>query len=327
LFERAATHVPLASAPEIVVIADYGASQGRNSLAPIGAAVRILRARAGNGRSILVVHADLPDNDFSTLFRTLAESPDSYMRDDPAIFSSAVGRSFYQQILPDRSVSLGWSSWAVQWLSRAPGPIGDQVQVAYSRNGAARAAYQEQSEKDWSTFLTCRARELRPEGRLVVLTMALHDDGSFGYDGVLEAMYGGLQDLAHEGLMSDQELRRMVIPTVGRSRSDLERPFAATGRFAGLRIVELEVFDAEDPFWSQFERDGNAVEFGARWASFSRASVFPSLLLGLDGGASDPRSSAFVDGLEARMAARLAAEPKQMLVPLAALTLVNEMAA
>ena len=54
------------------------------------------------------------------------DDPASYLRDDPASFAFAVGRSFYRQILPAGSVTLGWSSWAVQWLSRTPCPIPDQ---------------------------------------------------------------------------------------------------------------------------------------------------------------------------------------------------------
>ena len=140
LFERAAATVPLSSSSEAIVIADYGSSQGHNSLAPLAAAIRVLRARIGAERAISVVHTDLPANDFSALFQTLESDPGSYLRGDAAVFPSAVGRSFYQQILPSSSVNLGWSSWSVQWLSCVPGPIPDQVQVAYSRDAAARGS-------------------------------------------------------------------------------------------------------------------------------------------------------------------------------------------
>jgi hypothetical protein len=136
MFEAAAREVPLSS---LLLIADYGASQGRNSLLPIGAARAVLRERAG-AAPISVVHTDLPDNDFSSLFRTLATDSDSYARADPNVFPSAVGRSFYGVVLPPESVTLGWSSWAVQWLSRVPAVIPDQVQVAYSRDAAAHQA-------------------------------------------------------------------------------------------------------------------------------------------------------------------------------------------
>ena len=107
----------------------------------------------------------MAENDFTALFRTLANDPNSYLRGDAAVFCSAIGRSFYEQILPANSVTLAWSSWAVQWLSRVPAPIPDQVQVFYSLDPAARAAYAEQAANDWRTFLSRRERELCPGGR------------------------------------------------------------------------------------------------------------------------------------------------------------------
>ena len=107
LLERAATQAALAPAPEPITIADYGSSQGHNSLAPMRVAIAALRRRAGPTRAISVVHTDLPDNDFAALFRMLAEDPESYLRGDPMVYASAVGRSFYEQLLPAASVSLG----------------------------------------------------------------------------------------------------------------------------------------------------------------------------------------------------------------------------
>ena len=120
LLERAAREVDLPLPPEPVVIVDYGCSEGRNSLVPVGAAIRVMRDRIGQNRAISVVHTDLPGNDFTVLFGVLSSDANSYLRGDPAIFPSAVGRSFYEQILPSSSVTLGWTSWAMQWLSRVP---------------------------------------------------------------------------------------------------------------------------------------------------------------------------------------------------------------
>lgn len=145
LLEQAARSVDLASAPEPVVIADYGASEGRNSLLPMGAAIATLRERTGLDRPISVIHTDLPSNDFTALFRTLADDPASYLLGDSAAFASAVGRSFYGQILPPGCVTLGWSSWAVQWLSRVPAEIPDHVQIPYSQSREARAAFGRQA--------------------------------------------------------------------------------------------------------------------------------------------------------------------------------------
>ncbi len=93
VLERAAGTVPLTDTPEAIVIADYGSSEGRNSLVPMAIAIRRLRDRVGPDRAISVVHTDLPGNDFNAMFETLANDPDSYLRDDPNAFASAVGRN------------------------------------------------------------------------------------------------------------------------------------------------------------------------------------------------------------------------------------------
>jgi SAM dependent carboxyl methyltransferase len=317
LFERAAELAVLPATRQPIVIADYGCSEGRNSLAPIGTAIAQLRRRGGETRPISVVHNDVADNDWTVLFETLANDPHGYLRANADVFASAVGSSFYGQVLPSESVTLGWSAWSVQWLSRTPGPIPDQVQVAGSRDPAAHAAFANQSAQDWVDFLTSRANEMHPGGQLVVVTMALDANGEFGYDSLLADLYAAILEMVESGFIRTDEAQRMVIPTVGRSRADFLAPFADSGTFAGLTMEELEIFAGEDRIWNDFERDGDAQQFGARWAAFSRASVFPSLASALDGGTSDPRASAFIVQLESNLAARIATGPKPTNIPLA----------
>ena len=80
LLEQAARAVPLSAPPQAVFIADYGASEGRNSLKPMAVAIGVLRERLGRERPLFVLHTDLPGNDFAALFETLATDPDSYLR-------------------------------------------------------------------------------------------------------------------------------------------------------------------------------------------------------------------------------------------------------
>ena len=58
LLVEAAGTVPADGA--MIGIADYGASQGRNSMAPMAAAIDALRPRIGPDRPITVSHVDLP---------------------------------------------------------------------------------------------------------------------------------------------------------------------------------------------------------------------------------------------------------------------------
>jgi hypothetical protein len=321
LFEDAANTVPLPKPPQPIVIADYGASTGHNSLLPIGAAIAVLRKRTRPEHSVLVAHTDVAQNDFTVLFQTLEGDPDSYLRKDPASFASAIGRSFYSQILPSNSVNLGWTSWAIQWLGRVPMPVPDHLQVAYSGDDSVKVAYAKQAAHDWHEFVAFRGRELCPGGRLVVLTMAIGDDGEFGYRPLFKSMVDGLAELVAQRLITEDEVRRMCIPTVSRRAADFFTPFAPKGRFERLEIEHLEVIDAEDRFWTQYQTDHDATAFGDKWAAFARASVFPTMSAALDGGRADPRAAEFVNRLQAEVAARMAAEPEAMQIPLAQLVL------
>ena len=322
LLRHAAETAPLAPAPEPIVIADYGCSEGHNSLLPMRETIAGLRQRVGISRTISVVHTDLPSNDFSALFEALESDPDSYLRGEQATFASAVGRSFYRQLLPSNSVTLGWSSWSVQWLSRTPALIPDQVQVAYSHDANACAAFARQAAEDWHAFLVHRADELRPGGQLVVLSMAKTDNGDFGYRLVIDALIGALMDLAAEGVVSAAEIEKMAIPTYGRTRAEFTAPFADSGNIAGLALASIEIFLGEDHIYEDYERDRDAGAFGRRWAAFVRASTFPTLAQALEGGGEE-RAERFYDLFEARLAARLAAAPGPNAIPLAKLLLVK----
>jgi hypothetical protein len=321
LFEEAAKAVPLPKPPQPIVIADYGASTGHNSLLPIGAAIAVVRQRTRPEHSVLVAHTDVAENDFTVLFQTLEDDPDSYLKRDAASFASAIGRSFYTQILPSNSVNLGWTSWAIQWLGRVPTPVPDHLQVAYSGDDGVKAAYAKQAALDWHEFVAFRGRELCPGGRLVVLTMGTGDDGEFGYRPLFKCMLAGLAELVAQRLITEDEVHRMCIPTVSRCAADFLIPFAPKGRFERLEVEHLDVFNAEDRFWTQYQVDHDAAAFGAQWAAFARASVFPTMAAALGGGRTDPRAADFVDRLEAELAARMAAEPEQMQIPLAKLVL------
>jgi hypothetical protein len=157
------------------------------------------------------------------------------------------------------------------------------------------------------------------------MTMAVDENGEFGYRPLLNAMYSALIDMVDSGFLRGEELRRMVIPTVARSRADFLAPFRRDGRCGSLRVEELDIFLGEDHFWSDFERDGDARKFAARWTAFCRASVFPTLAASLDGGRNEPRATEFVACLESSTIKRLAVNPERMLIPLAKVLLAKEL--
>jgi hypothetical protein len=305
--ENAARRIPLDS-DRPVVIADYGASQGRNSLPPIGAAVRVIQARAGPDRPILVYHEDLPANDFNALFAVLDQDPKSYALNQPNVFPCAIGRSFYESVLPPNYVHLGWSNYAAMWISHIPARIPGHFFVPRS-SGDVRAAFERQGAQDWESFLSLRAGELRPGGRLVVAVPGADQDGVSGYENIMDQANATLGEIADEGAITSEERGRMVIGVWPRQRRDLLAPFAGEGWFQGLNVEHCETNALGDAAWADYERDGNAEALANKHALFFRAVFAPTLAGALDNRAAE-RLSAFGDRVEHGLKRRLTDRPR-----------------
>ena len=241
------------------------------------------------------------------------DDPDTYLKKDHASFASAVGRSFYSQIVPSNSVNLAWSAWSIQWLARTPAPVPDHVLVSHSRDEGVRDAYDRQAARDWHEFVAFRGRELSPGGRLVAMTMAIDEDGDFGFRPLLDAISETLTDLVARDLLTDDDLEGMTIPVVGRRAEDFLSPFAPSGTFEKLTVEHLEVVDAEDRFWAQHRIDKDANGFGAKWAAFLQVAAFPALAATLPA----DRRPEFIAELSSGVAERLAASPTEVRIPLA----------
>src|SRR5580700_3786417 len=272
--EKAVQDIELDCGDQPVVIADYGSSQGKNSLAPMRVAIENLRPRLGPNRPIVVFHIDQPSNDFNTLFEVLDADPDAYTLDEPAVFPCAIGRSFYGNVLPPNSVHLGWCSYAAVWLSRIPARIPGHF-IPLRSIGPERAAFQRQAAQDWEAFLSLRAAELRLGGRLMVVLPALNDEGVTGFEDLMDHANAVLGEMEDEGAIRADERERMVLGACPRRKSELLAPFQA------LTVECCELISLADSAWGEYERDGNKQALATKHALFFRSIFVPSLALGL----------------------------------------------
>jgi hypothetical protein len=308
LLEKAVQALTLDAGERPIVIADYGSSQGRNSLVPMRTAVASFRERAPRPRPICVVHVDVAENDFNTLFDVLDKAPDSYTSDDPDVFPSAVGRSFYRSVLPPNHVHLGWTSYAAIWLSRAPTQIPDHFWIP-SSTGTVRGAFERQAADDWEAFLRLRARELRGGGRLVVTLPAPPDDGTSQIHHGMNHANALVAEMVSAGEITVEERARMLLLSYPRRKSELLAPFAETGRFGDLILEQSEVFRVPDEAWDEYEQDWNKEKLAAKYAGFFRATFMPSLASALDPERGAEGRLQFIDRLAGGLAQRLAEGP------------------
>jgi hypothetical protein len=315
LLEKAVRRVELdtGACDQAVVIADYGSSQGKNSMVPMQIAIRGLRQRLGSSRPISVFHVDQPSNDFNALFEVLDADPDRYVLDDPNVFPCAIGRSFYENVLPPSSVHLGWCSYAAVWLSQVPTLIPGHFFSPHS-TGLVRAEFDRQGAKDWEAFLSLRARELRPRGRLVVVLPALADDGLSGFENVMDHANAVLEGMVADGAITSEERARMVLKSHLRRKRDLLAPFGNDGEFQLLSVEDFETSGLPDAAWTDYERDGNNEALATKHAQFFRSVFMPTLASALDRVRSGDAEvlRIFGDRLETDLKRRLASQPRAM---------------
>jgi SAM dependent carboxyl methyltransferase len=311
--ERAIAEVPLEPIDQPVVIADYGSSQGLNSLGPMRLAIESVRRQSSGERPILIYHIDQPSNDFNSLFELLDTSPDRYSLNDPCIFPCAVGRSFYENVLPANSVHVGWSSYAAMWITRIPALIPGHF--AFQRSvGEVREAWERQGAEDWEAFLSMRAHELRPGGCLVVSVPGADENGASVFERVLDHANAELAAMVDEGAITADERRRMALNVWPRRMSDLVAPFAVDGRFQSLILKATETCLLNDSAWACYETDGDAETLATKHAMFFRTVFTPSLASFLDAvRAGEPSASvAFADRLTSGLKCRLANDPSHI---------------
>ncbi len=303
--EKAAHCCTLPPGTDPFVIADYGSSQGKNSLAPMRAAIRCLRTRVGSERAVIVGHVDQHANDFNTLFDVLHNHPERYSMDDPHVFPFGIGRSFYENVFPREQVNLGWCSYAAFWLSRIPALIPGHF-ISHVSTGEARAAFDRQAADDWRLFLSLRAAELRDGGRLLVVLPGLSDAAITGFEPLFHSANAALEGLVSDGVISDDERKRMVVGVYPRRRAQLLEPFNANGHFQSLSVEHCEIFDLPDAACADFQLNRNAEAFASRHAAFFRAIFVPSLAAAIS---DTRRRHSFANSLEQKLKQRLCEMP------------------
>jgi hypothetical protein len=87
------------------------------------------------------------------------------------VFPSAIGRSYFEPIIPAGKVHLGWNTWTLHWMSRNPIEVPDHLIAVMSVSESARAAARQQQARDWADFLAARAVEMADGARLVSLSI------------------------------------------------------------------------------------------------------------------------------------------------------------
>jgi hypothetical protein len=310
LLERAVGEMTMPQGAEPAAVADFGAAQGRNSLEPMRLVVEKLRQRTRVSTPILLIHTDLPQNDFSSLFALVEDSPESYLRSVENVFALGAGKSFYERIFPDGFLSLGWTAISVHWLSKVPCNIPDHV-YAQRAGQRVRKAYAEQAGEDWQHFLAHRARELQPGGELIVVAVTTDDTGTIGGESLMDLTNEPLLTMVDADLIRPEEYRRMNMPAYHRTMEEFTEPLRSGALTEDLILKEGSRAEFSDQLWPEYEQRGDANAYAASYTEFMRAFTEAPLFAGLDADRTPADRERLADEYFKRMRSLIEANPKR----------------
>ncbi len=246
LLQRAAWEIPLRDS---VSLADVACFHGLNSMAPLKAAIDILRQR-NEEQLIEVTHTDLPTNDFGPVLDLVA-GPESYKR--PGVYGSVRTGTFYEPLFAPGSQSLIWCSAATHWLSRVPGPA-TQLHAHL---------WQQQARQDWQTWIDCRASELCVGGQVVMVGSGADGYGRTGAEGLVTMVRETMTEV-----FGAKQRAQTTLPTYHRTLWEWLAPL-------GPRLMLKEVVEPPmpEPYWDEYQATGDLETYVERIVAFAVAAL------------------------------------------------------
>jgi hypothetical protein len=297
-------------------VLDLGSSEGRNALVVMNAVVEAVRRRQA-GRLVQTVYSDLPSNNFNRLFANLDEARRGGQL-AAGVYPSAVAESFYEQLAPPGSIHFATAFNALLWLDELPA-VAVPDDVVYRRPNPPRpgmhvppervAAFTQRAERDLIRFLECRAAELVPGGKLLIVTPADSEKRRIS-DGIYDVLNDACLDLIAAGRLDRARYERFTMPlyfrTVAETLAPVQRADSPLGNV--FTVDRAEALEVPIPFFVEYDRTGDVTALARAYTGALRAYSEPvarGVLVGTEG---DP---ALMEELYARVQARLEAEPER----------------
>lgn len=196
------------------------------------------------------------------------ERSPSYLQDFDNVFVSAIGRSFYKQVLPSDTVHFGFSATAMHWLTTKPAQFSSVIHHTLCDQLSEVQPYVDQAAADWELVLVQRAKELVTGGRMLVLNFCVDEKGQYlgTTDRVSQQMWATKNrlwwDLQQEGVISLSEARAASFANYYRTVEEFRAPFDDSDSpvsKAGLRLVHIETRTTDCPYQVSWERQKSVL--------------------------------------------------------------------
>ena len=232
--------------PGPLVVADYGCSEGYNSMIYFKTLFQAFREQSD--REIFITHTDLPNNNWNIFSNLLNTSEDSYLL-LPKIYFSTVGKSFFQQLFPNESVHLGFAAFSFHYISKKP--------IRKPDDRAPRhEAMIEQAKSDMKIILQHRINELVLGGFLTAMFAATSSVPNMGF-GML--LYQPFINLIEKGVISQEEIKGLEWNTCGLKIEELNEVLENFSE--RIEVISVQVTKEVCPYYTQFLEDNDFEKY------------------------------------------------------------------
>ncbi|OQD67396.1 hypothetical protein PENDEC_c037G01973 [Penicillium decumbens] len=208
-----------------LTIVEYGAAQGSNSIEPMQTIINNIP-----GQKPQLLFNDRPNNDFNTLSTTITEWTNT-LRNTPYI--GMIPGSFYNSLLPAKSVDLAFCLTCLQHLSSVP--------VTHDENllplPDADKRLQSQAHNDLLIFLQHRAVEVKSGSSLIICFPSTSPSGHRNLSGLVASCYGAIREMAEDGRISRKVVSAFQEPVYDRSMEDVLKSLVGVSELWSTREV------------------------------------------------------------------------------------------
>ncbi|CAF1013037.1 unnamed protein product [Rotaria sordida] len=170
-----------------------------------------------------------------------------YIHLDNSYQGVSSGRSFNEQCLPSNSLSIGFSSSLINWLSKVHCTITNHLFYTFA-NEKERETFKHQSKLDFDAFIENRSRELVPGGILILNIPSTNHQGI-----VWTVLYCDHVYTCAKLLFNEQELSDLTIPVYFRSLSECI-DYALFDR-CSLQLIKAELAQMNLPFSEKLQKE------------------------------------------------------------------------
>ena len=283
-------------------ISDTGCADAGTSLDMIRTVVEKISS-TNPDTPITVVYADQPANDFNALINIVHGRSEfkSWLDNAKNAYPLVSGSSFYLQAVPDETLDFIFSATAMHWLSSKPCNISNHVHMV-GANADELESFSAQARKDWQTILLCRAKELKPGGKMVLVNFCRNEHGQHlgntGGVNMFNTFNEIWQSFLNNGRITVQEFENMTLPQYYHTKEEFAAPLVDPQNpchLAGLRLESIETGVVPCPFAQAFKVDNDVEKFATGLIPTVRSwnqSIFAG---GLDSGRSTEERNQLIE--------------------------------